>query len=554
MSASVSCTEDICPICKGQFEDGDNVTQIRQKGADGINVASSQRGDTISVTTGSKVHENCRKIYTNRIDIDLSLKRKQGGEPSITTDRITRISDGSFNSKTDCFFCGTSVQEGSAVYSYVKTDNFTKTILQCCDNRCDDWSLKVKGRIEFYSGDLHAADCVYHQSCSSHFRCGRDVPLHFQSSHESKRRKSGRPKDEEQEQAFSKMCAYLDANDEEQLTVSDLMFKMKEYMSNADSLPYGKQYLKGKLHERYGDCIYIAERDGSDDIVTMREKTSDILRSYYNTTNEEGNEESQKIKIIETAARLIKSDIKTNVSPVSDQYPTSDTVKLQAALDYIPESLRIVLKSLFSGSDAQRKVASIGHAIIQAVRPRAVVAPLQICLSVQLQHLYRSRFLIDTLCHMGFCSSYGETLRFERNAANCAIPKIFVKDTNVLKAQDTVLLLAADNVDHNILTIDGKGTFHRMGMIAALTPGQMIVHSIPRNKTTKLDIVRQSTVAIIDHRFATHIRLDVTFAELPGFPQCDKKIDLLWELSFNFKGATPGWDGMMHIIHQGKLH
>ena len=30
------------------------------------------------------------------------------------------------------------------------------------------------------------------------------------------------------------------------------------------------------------------------------------------------------------------------------------------------------------------------------------------------------------------------------------------------------LLFAADNVDHNILTIDGKGTFHGMSMIAAV--------------------------------------------------------------------------------------
>ena len=29
---------------------------------------------------------------------------------------------------------------------------------------------------------------------------------------------------------------------------------------------------------------------------------------------------------------------------------------------------------------------------------------------------------------------------------------------------------AADNVDHNIISLDGKGTFHGMGMIAALTP------------------------------------------------------------------------------------
>ena len=65
------------------------------------------------------------------------------------------------------------------------------------------------------------------------------------------------------------------------------------------------------------------------------------------------------------------------------------------------------------GKDTRRKVASIGQSIIQAVRPRAVLAPLQIGLAVQTHYLYCSKFIIDTLCEMGFCSSYGEVLRFE---------------------------------------------------------------------------------------------------------------------------------------------
>ena len=320
---SASRSDQICPICTLELEDGGDAVKIRQKGADGINEASVRRGDTIVVTAGCKVHSNCRKMYTNSIEIDLHLKRKQSGESSTTNKRSTRVSEGPFNSKRDCLFCGTNVHEGSADYSYVKTDIIAKTILQRGDNRHDEWSLKVKGRIEYYHGDLHAADCVYHQVCSSHFRCGRDVPLQFRTDPDPKRRKSGRPKDEDQEQAFSKMCAYLAMNDEEQLTVSDLKCKMKEYLYKANSIPYGNQYLKSQLKERYGNCIYIAEGEGLGDIVTMREKTSEILRSYFNSTNQEGDEESQKRAILETAAKLIKSDIKTNVPPINNQYPTT---------------------------------------------------------------------------------------------------------------------------------------------------------------------------------------------------------------------------------------
>ena len=120
------------------------------------------------------------------------------------------------------------------------------------------------------------------------------------------------------------------------------------------------------------------------------------------------------------------------------------------------------------GEETSRKIAGIGQAIVQAARPRAVVAPLQLGLAVQAHHMYRSQFLV-TLHGMGFASSYKEVLRFEKNAADSVAPDMLADDIDVL---DMTLLFAGDNVDHNILTIDGKGTFHGMGIIAAITPGR----------------------------------------------------------------------------------
>lgn len=33
----------------------------------------------------------------------------------------------------------------------------------------DECSFTMKGRIEYYGGDLHAADCMYHHTCSVNF-------------------------------------------------------------------------------------------------------------------------------------------------------------------------------------------------------------------------------------------------------------------------------------------------------------------------------------------------------------------------------------------------
>jgi hypothetical protein len=52
--------------------------------------------------------------------------------------------------------------------------------------------------------------------------------------------------------------------------------------------------------------------------------------------------------------------------------------------------------------------------MIQAVRPQAVLAPLLVGLAVQIHHLCRSKFIVETLHEMGFCSSYAEVIKFEK--------------------------------------------------------------------------------------------------------------------------------------------
>ena len=53
----------------------------------------------------------------------------------------------------------------------------------------------------------------------------------------------------------------------------------------------------------------------------------------------------------------------------------------------------------------------------------------------------------------------------------------------------------ADNVDHNIQTIDGKDTFHGMGIIAAVTPSLKSNRYIPILKvtTSELEDIDKST-------------------------------------------------------------
>ena len=217
---------DICPICKNIFEHGEEIVAIQKKGANSLNCASNQRGDNIVVEVGDKVHSTCRAKYVNARNIKQHCKKNC--EPSNILKRTTRACADSFNSKTDCFFCGINVR-GNSNSSHVKTDNITKTILKRCANHSDDWTLIVKSRIEYYGHDLHAADSLYHRQCYINFITGYDIPLQFQSEPMAKLKKTGRPRDNDKDMAFLMVCSYLENNDEEQLTISDLSAKMRVF-------------------------------------------------------------------------------------------------------------------------------------------------------------------------------------------------------------------------------------------------------------------------------------------------------------------------------------
>ena len=126
------------------------------------------------VEVGVKVHTDCRQRCRN----PQQFERKLSSNPPISpAKKRTRDAKGLSNNKTDCFFCEVTIQPESSDYSNVKIDTFADSILKCCDNRSNDCVTTVKGRIEYFCGDLHAADCIYHHSCSINLQTDHTEPL-----------------------------------------------------------------------------------------------------------------------------------------------------------------------------------------------------------------------------------------------------------------------------------------------------------------------------------------------------------------------------------------
>ena len=109
-------------------------------------------------------------------------------------------------------------------------------------------------------------------------------------------------------------------------------------------------------------------------------------------------------------------------------------------------------------------------------------------LGVELDHIFGSKWLINKLFHLWYSISCDAVTRFKQNFI---ISSSF--EDVLLKYLSSVTQWVANNVNHNICALDGKNTFHGMGVIAVSTPFEQPQHTsqnlqIQRNKIMKVGI------------------------------------------------------------------
>ena len=273
------------------------------------------------------------------------------------------------------------------------------------------------------------------------------------------------------------MVIFLKDNDDEQISVGDLVEKMEEYLNDSATVAYSRTHMKARLQEHLGDQIIIAEINGKPNVVTFRSSVAAIFQEFH-AQHKVVDLETEKLSITRAASRLIKNDIKLRETS-NEIYPLIETDPEKNA-NLLQATLKVCLENILVGKD-NVKLASIGQAILQAARPGVNLMPLQVGLAVQLHHNFASRFLIDTLLCQGFCSSYQEVQLFNQNAA-------LDQGTDIPDYDREFVQYGGDNVDHNVRTLDDKDTFHGMGMICTTTTGTKRKRYVPRKKISPQDI------------------------------------------------------------------
>ncbi len=272
-----------CAICKSSVSTGVPSSTLTAKGSSTINQVSDARKDSICTMPGEIVHRECRRKYCNPDQIAKDTSQEES-MPSTSSDRpVLRSSEEGFSFKTDCFFCGRPAKLGRKRKHdviLVKTIGIKETIVKICQERADSWSDTVKARI-LHVHDLHAADAVYHQTCSVNFRTKKQMPMAQFIIEDSKRPKLGRPQDDKRAEAFLEVATYLEENDDEQIIINDLIDLMNQKLADTNYEANSYPHMKSKLQEHFGERIVQTEINGKPNVVTFRTTARVVLQDYY---------------------------------------------------------------------------------------------------------------------------------------------------------------------------------------------------------------------------------------------------------------------------------
>ena len=205
---------------------------------------------------------------------------------------------------------------------------------------------------------------------------------------------------------------------------------------------------------------FIHSLSGRRNVVCFRNKAKQIINEkWYN--DRDSNIDTESIRIIEAAAQLIKANIRESTFN-RDEYPTNSSMEDEMEKKHWILSLLEFFKNILIGDDLKK--TAIGHCIVQASGPWSVIAPVLLSVGVATDHMVGSKSLLQMLSRLGLSVSNDEVIRFKQSVIQAD------EDNLPCSAPGGFTCFSADNVDHNIITLNGLGTFHGMGIISMTVP------------------------------------------------------------------------------------
>ena len=556
---TLELNENCCVICRNEFQNTSDAVQVT-RGIPNLIKFSQCHGDDLltdylneqhcQVPPGKVyVHSECRRVY---VDTKRLKRNTIDTQPATPKKQKLRCSVTSFDWKINCVFCCKVVifdshhpdrYNDSRAARYIP---LRQQILRRCEERGDHWAYSVEARLNGCI-DLVAAEAVYHNNCHTRFYMNKDLAASGSNS-----KPKGRPEDKTMSDIFQTLCSWFD-DQTELFTLDELHQKMEE-ISNGDSV-YSTKRLKQKLLETYKEHIFFAEREGRKNVICFRDTVSMIINdAWYDDRKKDSRDEARRI--VKAAAKILKSEIR-DTSYTTEFYPRSDDIA--KGKEWLPNLLRMFLEDIIP---SEIKQASVGQSIMHAARPRSSLPPILFSLGVGLDHAYGSKWLVNHLAKLGFSISYNEVTRYKQSV----VKSINTVESEIRPYPEAFTQWIADNIDHNVRTLDGKNSFHGMGIIATSIPGREFLnsqmHSIPRQPLSNdvSSVVQNKGIQIHEYIEPNQRGLSNTSFQplltlqwpytLPNTIQTD----LLWHSGWfasDKSDPRPSWNGFMQHVTRG---
>ena len=543
----------VCVVCLRDIKDEKSI-ELGSKGLDTMVSCASSYGDKelheyLLSAAVVKIHDRCRKRYTDARNV-----KKATFEQSLTCGlpvKKLRSSTGPFVFKRDCLYCGCIVSTDHKhrdrdLWFPVRTLELRDSILGTCESRChDDWAMQVATRVRCCN-DLVAEESLYHKKCHDLFHLGKPLAAADDSF-------TGRPVDEKKQSSFYVLCDWLEQQTDRYLySVTELHEKLIAAGYAEDDV-YSVKALKLKLQDHYGTHVVFAEQCGRHDVVCLTQMASFILQEQWKHETNVHDNDAEAVRIVKAAGKLIRAELREFEYNI-ETYPTEDDIRDQQYVDkFIPPLLKLFMQLLVTNSV---KHVAISNAVVQAARPRSVISPILFGVGVQMDHAYGSKWLIDELARLGFSVSSAEVYRFKQS--------VMRSDVITPCCGFNFTQWVGDNVDHNVASLDGRGSFHGMGVIAVSSGKQQpsvmrqaAVIRIARQRAhdgiTSLSIPIRSFNAPDKRALASVVVRELRELQQPESLVDALRSDLLWASGWVFQlqdRQRPNWSGFMQHVYK----
>jgi len=251
-----------CVICRTDIDNDCDVATV-SRGLNSLIEFSMKYNDKelhkylLSKPSVVKVHNKCRNNYTSKQKLERSSDQTY---QEVVESKLLRSSAVTFDWKIHCFFCGElCVKDAHHPDRYdhrrVETLHIQDSVLNMCKQRLhklqvDDFARAVQHRL-LSCCDLVAAEAAYYRKRHTIFF---KVNVHD---------RAGRPVDEVKDDAFEKICEWLEVTDLELITLQDVIEKALSLTGSIEcEKVYTIAWLKTRLMERYEGRIIFAEVKG----------------------------------------------------------------------------------------------------------------------------------------------------------------------------------------------------------------------------------------------------------------------------------------------------